>query len=445
MVILHKKQNGADLLSSLSSPPPPPTPSSPLPSSPFSFTMVFSDLEPVLGCGEDGNLNVGTSVVIEECAGADGAFLLHHFLGLALRSRVTRVCLISFTQARHHYESVARRLGCRLDDATRCTPPRYQFFDALSSLHSSRSDDNGEGGGGMGEDAGLENTQQQQQQQQQQPYRLDWAGVDGTAARHTSASSVNDPFGPLLERVRAFAQAPPIHTAGDVLTDSGTFTSSPAVQPSSSTTAAATTTTTTTRAPPPCVILIDGLSLLPLQGVSVAACFRFLRACHVLSRDSNGTLVAALHLDGKEGEMLQPEEGLSTGDAAWHNTNNETAGGVSSGGGGGSFGEETALASAASDLCRYFAYGADTRLSVSALSSGRSTDVHGRLVVTRRTTTTTKATAVAPSTVAMPTTTQQQQQTQQHQQLGTAETNLLFRAREQGVDFFAPGLAAGMV
>jgi len=93
---------------------------------------MFSDLNNFLDI-DVGRLPTGQCILTVEISGANGAFILHHFLSLALRGE-TAVCFVGLAQTFHHYACIGNKLTLnlsRLRDSGKLT-----FVDGLSSIGS---------------------------------------------------------------------------------------------------------------------------------------------------------------------------------------------------------------------------------------------------------------------------------------------------------------------
>ncbi|ORX77336.1 hypothetical protein K493DRAFT_245396 [Basidiobolus meristosporus CBS 931.73] len=80
----------------------------------------------------------GKNFLITDTLGANGDFLLYHFLTTFLKptSVNTRVVLVGFSQIFNHYNLVARKLGVNLTAAK--TSGRFKFVDGLTGLSSGK-------------------------------------------------------------------------------------------------------------------------------------------------------------------------------------------------------------------------------------------------------------------------------------------------------------------
>lgn len=93
---------------------------------------MFSDLNNFLDIDVD-HLPMGKCILTVEISGANGSFVLHHFLSLALRAETT-VCFLGLAQTFLHYTCVGNKLALnlsRLRDSGKLT-----FVDGLSLIGS---------------------------------------------------------------------------------------------------------------------------------------------------------------------------------------------------------------------------------------------------------------------------------------------------------------------
>jgi len=93
---------------------------------------MFSDLNNFLDI-DIGRLPVGQCILAVEVSGSNGAFVILHFLSLALRGE-TPVCFVCLAQTFRHYASVGNKLTLnlsRLRDFGKLT-----FVDGLTSIGS---------------------------------------------------------------------------------------------------------------------------------------------------------------------------------------------------------------------------------------------------------------------------------------------------------------------
>jgi len=93
---------------------------------------MFPDLNNFLDV-DVGHLPMGKCILTVEISGANGSFVLHHFLSLALRGETT-VCFLGLAQTFHHYTCVGNKLALnlsRLRDSGKLT-----FVDVLSLIGS---------------------------------------------------------------------------------------------------------------------------------------------------------------------------------------------------------------------------------------------------------------------------------------------------------------------
>mmetsp|Transcript_1070 Transcript_1070/g.3090 ORF Transcript_1070/g.3090 Transcript_1070/m.3090 type:complete len:274 (+) Transcript_1070:81-902(+) len=88
---------------------------------------MFPDLIAPLGWS-DKTPPLGRSVLVTDTPGADGSFLLNHFVGLHLRSGHT-VCMVGLAQSKLHYSMIAKKLGHPVDD-------HFVYLDCMTRLLS---------------------------------------------------------------------------------------------------------------------------------------------------------------------------------------------------------------------------------------------------------------------------------------------------------------------
>jgi len=91
---------------------------------------MFSDVNNFLDI-DVGRLPTGQCILTVEVSGSNGAFILHHFLSLALRGE-TVVCFVGLAQTFHHYACIGNKLALNLSRLRESG--KLIFVDALSSI-----------------------------------------------------------------------------------------------------------------------------------------------------------------------------------------------------------------------------------------------------------------------------------------------------------------------
>ncbi|XP_073124759.1 elongator complex protein 6 [Henckelia pumila] len=80
------------------------------------------------GCAVFSGGGDGRLIVVEDCVGTSGAFVLHHLLKRYLASQSTDVVIfLSFSQPFSHYDRILRKMGCNL--VVQREKKRLFFFD----------------------------------------------------------------------------------------------------------------------------------------------------------------------------------------------------------------------------------------------------------------------------------------------------------------------------
>ncbi|CAG8606619.1 3780_t:CDS:2, partial [Ambispora leptoticha] len=187
----------------------------------------------------------GSSILIKDTIGAEGGFLIHHFLVNQLKAE-KHVVLVSLTQDMQHYAIIGRKLGVNLQIAQQKSI--FSNIDGLTHLYT-------------------------------------------TASSSSIDSTINSPSATISANLR---QQSLISDA--VLTNSDSSLSSPPLSHIYSTIKSV----INTRHNVPnarLALIFDDLSVLLYAGCNVCDLIDFFKACRLLCQKQNGSLITLIHAD----------------------------------------------------------------------------------------------------------------------------------------------------
>ena len=95
---------------------------------------MFAELNNILNINPNRLPELPLCVLMTQTGGADGGFVLHHFISTFIRGG-GRVCLVGLHQTLSHYNNVAKKLGVNLNEAKE--KGQFVFVDIMRQLRDS--------------------------------------------------------------------------------------------------------------------------------------------------------------------------------------------------------------------------------------------------------------------------------------------------------------------